>query len=59
MPAFLYRCPTTGLRVQGWSTDDDEPEQPGDVYESIRCLACGTIHFVNPKTGKLISEDRE
>jgi hypothetical protein len=46
--------------VQGWATDDDdEAERPGDLYESIRCLACGAIHFVNPKMGKLLGEDRE
>ena len=22
MVAFIYRCPTTGLRIQGWVADD-------------------------------------
>jgi hypothetical protein len=56
MPAFLYRCPTTRLHVQGWAPDD-EAEGAGDVYEDIACLACGGVHFVNSKTGKLMGEE--
>jgi hypothetical protein len=32
MAALLYRCPTTGLQVQGW-LDDDEPDDGKEVYE--------------------------
>ena len=49
---FLYRCPATGQTVQGWSaeevTDDDT------TYESVACVACTQMHFVNPKTGKVL-----
>jgi hypothetical protein len=49
---FLYRCPTTGQTVQGWSaeevTDDDT------AYESVACLACTQVHLINPKTGKVL-----
>jgi hypothetical protein len=55
MAPFLYHCPATGLRVQGW-TEVEESEWTDDDYESISCLACGGVHFVNPKTGKNIGE---
>ena len=29
MTAFLYRCPNTGLNVQGWSSDDPADNDDG------------------------------
>lgn len=56
LPPFLYRCPCTGLNVQGWSAD--EPTERGDYsFEAVTCLACGQVHLVNPKTGKVIGEE--
>jgi len=43
---FLYRCPVTGLNVQGMTSDGR-----GDVAgerEIVHCLACGGVHLVNP-----------
>jgi hypothetical protein len=34
MATFVYRCPTTGLNVQGWFADDPS-EHEGEVYETI------------------------
>jgi hypothetical protein len=59
MPPFIYRCLNTGFRVQGLAPDDDESESAGDVFVGVTCLACGSMHFVNPKTGKTASEDGE
>jgi hypothetical protein len=55
MGAFIFRCPTTGSKVQAWSADDggDDVER----YETTHCLACGQFHFVNTSTGQLIGED--
>jgi hypothetical protein len=53
MPTFLYRCPTTRQIVQGFTTE----EVGGETYESITCLACRQLHFVNPTTGKVLGED--
>jgi hypothetical protein len=36
------------------SSEDNEAERAGDVYQGVTCLACGSVHFVNPKTGKTI-----
>jgi hypothetical protein len=47
MPPFLYRCPTTGYRVQGFIAE----ELPADTYEAVACTACRRVHLVNPTTG--------
>ena len=55
MTTFLYRCPTTGYQIQGYSpeqTSDDESS-----YEAITCLICKQVHLVNPTTGKVLGED--
>jgi hypothetical protein len=59
VPPFLYRCPNTGFRVQGFAADDDVSEGTNDVFVGITCLMCGLVHFVNPKTGKTPSESNE
>jgi hypothetical protein len=53
MTPFLYRCPNTGQTVQGFSAE----ELPEDTYESIPCLACRLLHFVNTTTGKVLGDD--
>jgi hypothetical protein len=55
MATFLYRCPKTRLRVQGWVAD--EPNQPEKLsYEAVTCLACGGVHLVNPASGRTIDD---
>jgi hypothetical protein len=53
MAAFVFRCPNTGFRVQGWVADI-ESTTDGETYESVKCLACREFHFVNPKTRKTL-----
>jgi len=55
MAPFTYRCPNTGKTVQGFTAE----EVSDDTYESISCLACRKVHFVNPTTGKVLGEDDE
>jgi len=52
MVPFTYRCPRTGEQVQGWTADD--LNRNGDSYEPVTCTACGRIHLINPKTGKVL-----
>jgi hypothetical protein len=59
MPPFIFRCPNTGFRMQGFAPDDDESERADDVFVGVTCLACGQVHFVNPKTGKTAGESSE
>lgn len=55
MPTFLYRCPNTGLRVQGWIADKPI-DQIDESYEAVACLVCARIHLADPKTGKVLGE---
>lgn len=58
MGAFIFRCPTTGMNVQGWVSDDGS-ENGGETYETVTCLACSMVHLVNPKTGKTLGADED
>jgi len=58
MPPFLYKCPTTGFRVQGW-TEVEEAEWTNDKYELVDCVACRGSHLINPKMGKTVGESSE
>jgi hypothetical protein len=51
---FVFRCPNTGLNVQGWSAEDIQDER--ETYESITCTACGQLHFVNRASGKVLTK---
>ena len=54
---FLLRCPKTGLMVQVHVTDPPGGTAQGLAYVGMHCNACGAWHFVNPKTGKLVSDE--
>jgi hypothetical protein len=58
MPPFLYRCPNTGHQVQGWIADDPT-DRGDDAYDAMTCAACGRLHLVNPKTGRILGTDEE
>jgi len=47
MSAFLYLCPNTGQRVQGWSSAS-QAAQPS-ALEAVTCMACGRVHLIDPK----------
>jgi hypothetical protein len=54
---FIFRCPTTGQNVQGYSERDEQPPSGQRQYEGVLCLACQQLHIVNPATGRLMSEE--
>jgi len=56
MASFIFRCPNTGLNVQGWVADD-LTESGNEIYETITCTACTRLHVVNPATGKVLGAD--
>ncbi len=58
MPPFIFRCPNTGMNVQGWIADDPT-EGKANSYESIACTICMQVHLVNPKTGKVLGRDKD
>jgi hypothetical protein len=57
MVPFTYRCPRTGLQVQGWAAAD--PLTDGEIYEPVTCNACGRIHLVNSKSGKVLESAKK
>jgi hypothetical protein len=54
MPPFLYRCPNTGDRVQGWSAEEASAYQ-ANAYETVTCIACKQVHVVHPATGHVLT----
>lgn len=58
MAPFLFRCPNTGLNVQGWVADDPTG-QDDENFEPVTCTICTRVHLVNPKTGKVLGADDE
>jgi hypothetical protein len=54
MPPFLYRCPNTGFRVQGYTFEQTSDD---DAYESVTCVACTPVHLVKPATGKVVGDE--
>jgi hypothetical protein len=57
MALVLYRCPNTGLHVQGFLADAIAEGE--ETYETIVCIACRQVHLVNPASGKVLSADDE
>jgi hypothetical protein len=56
MASFLFHCPNTDQRVQGWSAEEVSPDQV-DTYEAVTCIACQQVHLVNPATGKVLGSN--
>jgi len=54
---FIYRCPNTGFRVQGYVAEETSDNE--DSYEAVTCLICNRTHLVNPSTGKVLGEREE
>ncbi len=54
MPLFMYRCPNTGYRVQGFSAEDIAEDQKN--YEHVTCPVCRQVHLVNPATGVVLTK---
>ena len=57
--AYVYRCPTTGLRVQGFGEPDQAVPDGRVLYVAVECAACRQFHLVNPQTGRLASEGED
>ena len=57
MPTFVYRCPNTGYRVQGFVAE--EVPAGAETYEPVTCTLCQQVHFVNWATGTVLGEDKK
>ena len=57
--SFLLRCPHTGLMVHVEISGQQDQTTQSRNYVGAHCKACGGWHFVNPKTGKLMSDETQ
>jgi hypothetical protein len=61
MVNLIYRCPNTDRMVHVWvaagADSDSVPASAGETYDTVKCLACGQLHLVNPATGRVLSRD--
>jgi hypothetical protein len=51
VPTFLFRCPNTGYRVQGFVAEEDFSDDAED-YQAVTCLACKRTHHCEPNDGQ-------
>jgi hypothetical protein len=54
MPTAVFKCPTVELQVQASFPDLPYAEDATTIYQSVRCIACDSVHIVNTKTGQLL-----
>jgi hypothetical protein len=55
---ILFDCPQTGHKVQGLVAE--EAFGTGETrYETVSCLACAGVHFVDPSRGKVLGAPRD
>jgi hypothetical protein len=56
MATLIFRCPTTGMNVQGWFADEVAAKADKHDYVGMSCSACRRTHLVNPQTGKVVGD---
>jgi hypothetical protein len=57
MAVFPYRVPEHGATSARLDADDPtgyDRDDDADTYQSLACLACASVHMINPKTGKVL-----
>jgi hypothetical protein len=55
---ILFDCPRTGQKVQGLLAE--EAFGTGEAhYETVACLACSGVHFIDPVRGKVLGSPRD
>ncbi len=55
---FVYRCPTTGHKVQGFVQNNPSALDDTGIYETVTCIACHRVHLVNPSSGHVAGTNR-
>jgi hypothetical protein len=53
MTTFLYHCSNSGQQVQAWTDDPPVADDP-EAYQSVKCVACLRLHWVSPRTGRVL-----
>ena len=49
----LFDCPRTGQKVQGMIAEQVSGTSE-TRYESVSCLACSGVHFIDPVKGNVL-----
>jgi hypothetical protein len=55
MTIFVYHCPTTGQEAQGSTHDPPIADDP-EALQLVECVVCLRLHWVNPRTGRVLLE---
>jgi hypothetical protein len=53
---IVFKCPRTGLQVQTPLAHGAGEGEGEEQFETVKCLACTQMHFVNRRTGKLLGD---
>jgi hypothetical protein len=56
MATLIYRCPATGMNVQGCFADEVAAKADEHAFVSTPCAACAQILLVSPVTGKVVGD---
>jgi hypothetical protein len=59
MAAVVFRCPISGFQTQGWIAEEIDPDADSNEFVGVECIACGSMHLVNPRTGELLGSKDE
>lgn len=55
MSALAFTCPVPKQHVRHW-LDGAEKRESDDAYVTVPCQVCARLHFLSPKTGKLLGQ---
>jgi DNA-directed RNA polymerase subunit RPC12/RpoP len=53
---LLIKCPHSGLNVQCRLDVVDDEGEGDDRYQAVECPVCGSSHFINEKTGRVLGQ---
>jgi hypothetical protein len=57
MVSSVFRCPATALQAQTWFADEPSANNT-DTFESVKCIACGRMHYINRSTGRTLGDSK-
>jgi len=61
MATVAFICPKTRLKVHACVAVPDHVGGEDELYTTIKCIACGGVHLIDLRTGKIlwIPQDQE
>ena len=58
MPTFVFRCPATGYKVQGFIAEEIA-DHKGEAFVPVDCNICSKWHLMSTKTGRILGGDKD